>query len=126
MAFLTLALALIGPRWLAPWLRLSADIASGYSVAASILGAPSQVAVGLAVVLAVLAATVLVRRHSPHLVLGVLCVLPLLIQFRLAFVRQDGHELQLARGSTIAGEEVVDEDVEELRSVLSGWPAYAR
>lgn len=76
------------------WLSLSMEIVSGYSVANSILGPTSQVAVGVVVVIGWFAAAVLLR-HDRVLLSCHLIFLPVvIIQFRLAFVRQDTHQLQ--------------------------------
>ncbi len=76
------------------WLQLSSEVVSGYSVANSIVGPPHQVAVGLALMAAWLAAAAVVRKDR-LLFACILVFAPIvLIQFRLAFVRQDSHQLQ--------------------------------
>jgi hypothetical protein len=76
------------------WLSNSLEIVSGYSEANSVIGPSSQTLIGVAVVASWFAAMVLVRR-DPRLLSWFLIMAPVvLIQFRLAFVRQDGHQLQ--------------------------------
>ncbi|MFC2144542.1 hypothetical protein ACFLQM_02535, partial [Acidobacteriota bacterium] len=80
------------------WLRLSAQVVSGYSVANSITNAVSnaglQVAVGV-ITVGVWIGLPIVLRHDKNLLAYNLLFAPVvLIQFRLAFVRQDFHQIQ--------------------------------
>lgn len=76
------------------WLQLSAQVVSGYSVAMSLIGPGVQVAVGL-IVVGVWFGLSVVLRHDRRLLACNLVFAPVvLIQFRLAFVRQDSHQLQ--------------------------------
>jgi hypothetical protein len=73
------------------WLRYSADLVSGYAVAGSIVGSTTALLSGLAILVGLAGLAEIARRGS----LGwlVLVLAPgLLIHFRLAFVRQDGHQ----------------------------------
>lgn len=76
------------------WLTLSMEMVSGYSVANSILGPVSQVAVGVVVVIGWLVAAVFVRSDRRLLAVILVFAPVVIIQFRLAFVRQDTHQLQ--------------------------------
>ena len=79
------------------WLRLSMQVVSGYSVANSITtaasGPPVQVTVGFITVLAWIGVLRLVRRDQRLLACHLVFAPVVLIQFRLAFVRQDNHQL---------------------------------
>lgn len=82
------------PATFVRWFHLSSEVVSGYSVANSIIGPPLQVTVGLVLVAAWFILAVAVRRDR-LLFSCVLVFAPIvLIQFRLAFVRQDTHQLQ--------------------------------
>jgi hypothetical protein len=76
------------------WLSLSREIVSGYSVANSILGPASQVAVGAVTVILWISAAAFLRRDRPLLAFNLVFAPAVIIQFRLAFVRQDTHQLQ--------------------------------
>ena len=95
VVFLALALLLFdGPGSFFNWLYLSAEVVSGYSVANSILGPGLQVAVGAISVIAWLAAAVAFRRNRSLLACNLIFAAVVVIEFRLAFVRQDTHQLQ--------------------------------
>jgi len=76
------------------WLHLSAEVVSGYSVANSIIGPGVQVAVGTIAVAVWLGFSVLLRHDRPLFAFNLIFAPVVLIQFRLAFVRQDTHQLQ--------------------------------
>lgn len=75
------------------WVSHSFEIIGGYSTAASILGPRAALLLCLVfLVLVLLALGVLSRRWKEFRFLALLLLIPLLISFRLAFVRQDGHQ----------------------------------
>jgi len=76
------------------WLYLSAEVVSGYSVANSIIGPGIQVAVGTIAVAVWLGSSVALRHDRPLFACNLVFAPVVLIQFRLAFVRQDTHQLQ--------------------------------
>jgi len=76
------------------WVSLSLEVVSGYSVANSILGPKSQVAFGALAVVGWIAAALWVRSDRALLACNLLFAPVVLVQFRLAFVRQDTHQLQ--------------------------------
>ncbi len=82
-----------GVAWI--WAQRALEVVSGYSVANSIVGPASGLLVGVAAV-AVWIGVAWVGWSDGRVRRWVLLTAPLvLIQFRLAYVRQDGHELQL-------------------------------
>jgi hypothetical protein len=83
------------PWTIRDWARLSLEMTSGYSEAASLIGDPAPVAVGLAVTAALAVAAVVWRRvPSVGPFLAVAAVVTVLM-FRFAFVRQDAsHQEQ--------------------------------
>ncbi len=83
------------PRVTLEWLERSAQIVSGYGAALSIIGRGRDVALGL-VAVGVWAAAGLAAGGRSALSRWSLLLAPLvLLQFRLGYVRQDGHEVQL-------------------------------
>jgi len=80
------------------WFRLSAQVVSGYSVANSITNAVTnagvQVAVGVLTVAAWVGLSVVLRHNRRLLACNLVFAPVVLIQFRLAFVRQDFHQIQ--------------------------------
>jgi hypothetical protein len=80
------------------WLELSAQVVSGYSVANSITNAVSnsgvQVAVGVITVVLWILSSVVLRNNRRLLACYLVFAPVILIQFRLAFVRQDFHQIQ--------------------------------
>jgi hypothetical protein len=82
------------PETFFSWLRLSLEVVAGYSVANSILGPPAQVALGVAAVAGWFASAVALRRERDLLAWSLVLAPVVLVQFRLAFVRQDTHQLQ--------------------------------
>ena len=80
------------------WFRLSAQVVSGYSVANSITNAVTnagvQVAVGVITVAAWIGLSVVLRHDRRLLACNLIFAPVVLIQFRLAFVRQDFHQIQ--------------------------------
>jgi len=80
------------------WLRLSAQVVSGYSVANSITNAVTnagvQVAVGIITVAAWIGMSVVLRNDRRLLACNLIFAPVVLIQFRLAFVRHDNHQFQ--------------------------------
>ncbi len=76
------------------WLHLSAEVISGYSVANSIIGPGVQVAVGTIAVAVWLGSSVALRHDRSLFTCNLVFAPVVLIQFRLAFVRQDTHQLQ--------------------------------
>jgi hypothetical protein len=93
---LTAAVGTIGsPGAVVQWIRLSLDIVSGYSSAASIIGSGVVLWTGLAMLSITLALGWVTSRRGFGW--AVLILLPgLLVHFRLAFVRQDGHQFLFA------------------------------
>ncbi len=90
-----LAWLLIGsPLLVVQWLQLSLQVVSGYSVANSITGPISQLVVGVVAVVGWAVAAVLTRRERDLLVLNLILAPVMLVQLRIAFVRQDDHQLQ--------------------------------
>jgi hypothetical protein len=76
------------------WLALSREIVSGYAEACSLVGSAGVVVAAVAILLVLVLFGVLERRTSLTTVLYVMVAPTLLVTFRLAFVRQDSHELQ--------------------------------
>jgi len=80
------------------WFRLSAQVVSGYSVANSITNAVAnsgvQVAVGVITVAAWIGLSIVLRHDRRLLACNLIFAPVVLIQFRLAFVRQDFHQIQ--------------------------------
>jgi hypothetical protein len=80
------------------WFYLSAQVVSGYSVANSITNAVTnagvQVAVGLFTVAAWIGLSFVLRHDRRLLACNLIFAPVVLIQFRLAFVRQDFHQIQ--------------------------------
>ncbi len=76
------------------WLHLSAEVISGYSVANSIIGPGVQVALGTIAVAVWFGSSVALRHDRPLFACNLVFAPVVLIQFRLAFVRQDTHQLQ--------------------------------
>jgi hypothetical protein len=80
------------------WLSLSAQVVSGYSVANSITNAVTnagvQVAVGVITAAAWIGLSVVLRHDRRLLACNLIFAPVVLIQFRLAFVRQDFHQIQ--------------------------------
>jgi hypothetical protein len=77
------------------WWQRSLDVASGYSIANSIIGPVAYLVVGLVAVAAWIGVAC-VAWSDARLRRWALLTAPLvLIQFRLGYVRQDGHEQQL-------------------------------
>ncbi len=75
------------------WVRHSRDIVSGYAAAGSILGPHPALLAGLFLLIVCVAGGLLgARRSTSFAFVGALLAPPLLIHFRLAFVRQDGHQ----------------------------------
>jgi len=83
-----------GPSTFFRWLHLSAEVVSGYSVANSIIGPGVQVAVGTIAVAIWLGSSVALRHDRQLFACNLVFAPVVLIQFRLAFVRQDTHQLQ--------------------------------
>lgn len=82
------------PSSLVNWLSLSAEIVSGYSSANSIIGASSELVMGVVMVAGWLLAVIIVRSNQPLFAFTIVFTPLVLIQFRLAFVRQDTHQYQ--------------------------------
>jgi len=80
------------------WFHLSAQVVSGYSVANSITNAVAnagvQVAAGLLTAAAWIGLSVVLRHDRRLLACNLIFAPVVLIQFRLAFVRQDFHQIQ--------------------------------
>jgi hypothetical protein len=80
------------------WLNLSAQVVSGYSIANSITNAVSnagtQVAVGVITVGLWIGLSIVLRHERRLLACNLIFAPVMLIQFRLAFVRQDFHQIQ--------------------------------
>jgi len=99
VTLIILALLLFdGPGTFFQWFLLSAQVVSGYSVANSITNAVTnagvQVAVGVITVAAWIGLSVVLRRDRRLLACNLIFAPVVLIQFRLAFVRQDFHQIQ--------------------------------
>ena len=77
------------------WLDRSAQIVSGYGAALSIIGRGRDVALGLVAVGAWAVAGLATRDRRGMWRWSLLLAPLVLLQFRLGYVRQDGHELQL-------------------------------
>lgn len=78
---------------LVSWLHHSLEIISGYSTAASILGPRGVLLLCFGfLLLFLLALALLSRNRQDFRFLALFLLVPLLISFRLAFVRQDGHQ----------------------------------
>lgn len=74
------------------WLLLSREVVQGYAAAASIIGHPTALYAGALLLLGCVAAAVTAARSLPGSLATTLVLAPsLLVSFRLAFVRQDGH-----------------------------------
>ncbi|MGD9252377.1 MAG: hypothetical protein PVG92_00420 [Holophagae bacterium] len=76
------------------WVRLSLEVVSGYSVAMSLRGSLAALLVGSTVMVGWLAAPLLAKNDQQLLACNLVFAPVVLIQFRLAFVRQDSHQLQ--------------------------------
>lgn len=88
----TAAATIGGPHAIVLWLLRSLEVVSGYSAAGSIIGPRAALWAGATILAAALGAAVALagKGGAGHLVL---VALPgLLVHFRLAFVRQDGHQ----------------------------------
>ena len=91
----TAAVFLRSPWTIRDWGRLSLELMSGYSEAASLIGGTGPLVVGLVVVVALVVAAV-VWRHVPSVgPFLALAALVTVLMFRFAFVRQDtSHQAQ--------------------------------
>lgn len=75
------------------WVDQALEVVDGYAAAASIVGPQLPLAVAAVLLLAIVAGGVFLSLRIPDFCLSALVLAPgLLITFRLAFVRQDGHQ----------------------------------
>ena len=75
------------------WIMLSREVVRGYAAAASIIGSPVALAGGATLLLLCAAGGLVAARRSPSFAAAALVLAPsLAVSFRLAFVRQDGHQ----------------------------------
>ena len=75
------------------WIGGALEVVDGYAAAASIIGPRLTLAAGILVLVGVICGGLLLTRKTPEFGSTALILAPgLLITFRLAFVRQDGHQ----------------------------------
>lgn len=75
------------------WIGQALEVVDGYAAAASIVGPPHILITAAALLLVVIAGGILLTQRVPKFGQTALILAPgLLITFRLAFVRQDGHQ----------------------------------
>ena len=75
------------------WISLALEVVDGYAAAASIIGPQLPLITGVILLLGCLGGAALISRRVPEFGLTAVILMPsLLITFRLAFVRQDGHQ----------------------------------
>ncbi|MBL8187258.1 MAG: hypothetical protein JNK38_04590 [Acidobacteria bacterium] len=112
-----------GPRQIAMWLKTSLEIASGFSVAMSILGERFDLLECLTVFAIFLSLTAwqLVKRRNAGLV-GLAFLPAMFLAFKSGFVRQDSHELMyfFAANLTIC---VIILSIESWREIAIAAPA---
>ena len=75
------------------WIGQALEVVDGYAAAASIIGPPHILITGVLLLAGVICGGLLLSRNRPTFGPAALILTPgLLITFRLAFVRQDGHQ----------------------------------
>ncbi len=75
------------------WIGQALEVVDGYAAAASIIGPPHILITGALLLAGVICGGLLLSRNTPAFGPAALILTPgLLITFRLAFVRQDGHQ----------------------------------